>query len=124
MKDKKYIFLLFTIVLVSKNFAQQTNNLNIKDAIEIVLTKSYESKLANTKTITKRLDFESSKNSQYPDIKLSGQLLRLNDAAIDLKNTKSSAAGQEAVNQLILAQANASLPLFSGFKIQNNISLK
>jgi outer membrane protein len=124
MKDKKYIFLLFTIVLVSKNFAQQTTNLNIKDAIEIVLTKSYESKLANTKTITKRLDFESSKNSQYPDIKLSGQLLRLNDAAIDLKNTKSSATGQEAVNQLILAQANASLPLFSGFKIQNNIALK
>ncbi len=124
MKYKKYLLLLFTLVSISKNYAQQTTNLNIKDAIEIVVTKSYESKLANTKTITKKLEFEASKNSQYPDIKLSGQLLRLNDAAIDLKNAKPNAASQEPVNQLILAQANASLPLFSGFKIQNTIALK
>jgi outer membrane protein len=51
-------------------------------------------------------------------------LLRLNDAAIDLKNSKPSTTGQDPVNQLILAQANANLPLFSGFKIQNNIQLK
>jgi outer membrane protein len=114
----------FLIFGISNNYAQEVTNLNIKDAIEMVVSKSNEAKLSDTKAATKKLEFEASKNSQYPDIKLSGQLLRLNDAAIDLKNSKPSTTGQDPVNQLILAQANANLPLFSGFKIQNNIQLK
>jgi outer membrane protein TolC len=48
----------------------------------------------------------------------------LTKAAIDLKlNQNGSTQTTPVVDRLILGQVNASLPVFSGFKIQNNISV-
>ncbi len=124
MKISKIGLLLFLIFGVSKNYAQERTILNLDEAIKMALSNSNEAKLANAKTDTKKLEAQASKNSQYPDFKISGQYLRLTNANVEMNsNSSNNAASMPAVNQLMLAQANMNLPLFSGFKIQNSIAL-
>ncbi len=126
--------LLLFLFLGLSNYAQDTakqglkdsSTLNLKEAIELAINKSNEASLANTKTQTRSLELQSVKNNQYPDFKISGQYLRLTNASINLKTNSNSGGTANAapkVNQLMLGQANLNLPLFSGFKLQNNINL-
>lgn len=123
MKSNPILLLATFLLGISNLQAQQKTNLSLHDAVAMALEKNSEVGLARTKAITKSLEMQSVKNNQYPDFKISGQYLRLTNAAVDLKtssnNGNSSASPQ--VNQLILGQANLNLPLFSGFKIQNSI---
>ncbi len=116
------LFLLTSIALQ----AQQKTSLSIREAVQIALEKSHEAALANAKVNTKKYQYESVKNNRYPDVKLSGQYMRLTDADVTLKtgsssSNSSSSGASKPVNQLMLAQANVNMPLFSGFKLQNSI---
>jgi outer membrane protein len=117
IKSLVFIVLLFG----TQNMFSQETILNLKEAIDIAISKSNETTLANTKIETKKLEYEVVKNIQYPDFRFSGQYLRLAGANIDLKNSNPNAAASPTVNELILGQANANMPLFSGFRIQNTI---
>jgi hypothetical protein len=85
--------------------------------------KSNEVSLANTKVATKNTNCKRSKNERYPNLKISGQYQHLTKATINLKLNNNGTSPQETpvVDQLILGQANATLPVFAGFKIQNSI---
>ena len=118
--------MLFGIFLIgcTSMEAQEKISLTLDEAIHMAWEKSNEVTLANTKVTTKKHELQSVKNSRYPDLKVSGQYQRLTDAKIDLKINNNSSSGSEpmpAVNQLMLGQVNASLPIFAGFKIQNTI---
>jgi outer membrane protein TolC len=133
MKINKLQFLLFLFISVSSVYSQETGKKNVndtkrldlKEAIDLAINKSNEVVLANTKADTKNLELQAMKNNQYPDVKISGQYMRLTNASVDLKsssNSNSESSGlAPKVNQLLLGQANVSLPLFSGFKLQNSI---
>jgi outer membrane protein TolC len=104
--------------------AQEKTGLTLNEAINLALTKSSEANLSNTKAETKKYELESIKNNRYPDLKVSGQYMRLTSATIDSKigngnpnNTPSN------VDQLMIGQVNTSLPLFSGFKLKNSIKV-
>lgn len=120
---------LFGLFLFGIATAQaQKQQLPLKEAIEIALSKSDEVGLATTKSVTRSYELSSVKNNQYPDAKLSGQYLRLTNADINLKSSggNSSESNSETsatpkVNQMMLGQASATLPLFSGFKLKNSI---
>ncbi|WP_313806875.1 TolC family protein [Flavobacterium sp.] len=102
--------------------AQEKKNLTLEEAIQLAVTQSTESKLADTKVATKEFEMQTVKNKQYPDLKISGQYQRLTNADVDFKLGGSSEGGAAPkVNQLMLGNATASMPLFAGFKIQNNI---
>ena len=132
MKINK-LLLLFLFMGISTVFSQETkkknledtHRLDLKEAIDIAINKSNEAILANTKVETKSLEVQSVKNNQYPDVKVSGQYMRLTNASVDLKTNSNSnnnnSGSAPKVNQLLLGQANVNLPLFSGFKLQNNI---
>ena len=120
MKIKKQMLYLVLFFGVAKGFSQETI-LNLKEAIDLAISKSNEAILANMKTETKKLEYEVVKNIQYPDFKISGQYLRLAGAKVDLKSANSSAGNSPDVNELIIGQANINMPIFSGFKIQNSI---
>ncbi|MBS1534023.1 MAG: TolC family protein [Bacteroidetes bacterium] len=116
------LFLLGSMALQ----AQQKTTLPIKEAVQMALEKSHEAALANARVSTKKYQYESVKNNRYPDGKLSGQYMRLTDADVTIKTTASSnnssnSGASKPVNQLMLAQANVSMPIFSGFKLQNSI---
>jgi len=129
MKINKFLFCgIFLFGIISAN-AQQKTNLSVKTAVEMVISKSNAVHLAKTKVATSSFELQSTKNNQYPDFKLSGQYLRLTNADIKLKSSEESApdpnaepASSPSVNQLILGQANLTMPIFSGFKLKNSIA--
>ncbi|CAM3992491.1 TolC family protein [Flavobacterium sinopsychrotolerans] len=119
-------FMLFGIFFIgiSSIEAQEKTSLTLNEAINLAWTKSNEVTLANTKVKTKKYELQSTKNNQYPDLKLSGQYQRLANASVDFKLNQSNSAQQlPIVNQLMVGQLNASVPIFSGFKIQNSIAV-
>lgn len=109
---------------ISSIDAQEKTSLTLDEAIHLAWTKSNEVSLANTKVATKKYELQSIKNNQYPDLKVSGQYQRLAKASVDLKINKSSnAEPTPIVDQLMIAQVNANIPVFAGFKIQNSIKV-
>ncbi|MGL2993811.1 TolC family protein [Flavobacterium sp. TSSA_36] len=104
--------------------AQEKTHLKLEDAVQLAWTKSNEISLATSKVATKKYELQASKNNQYPDVKLSGQYQRLTNANIDLvANTANGGLPTGPVDRLMLGQLTASVPVFAGFRIQNNIDL-
>lgn len=116
-------FLLYAMFFFGITTIQaQKTNLTLQEAITLALTKSNEVNLANTKAETKKFELESMKNNRYPDLKVSGQYLRLTNAKVDSKiNSENPNNTPSKVDQLLIGQINTNLPLFSGFKLQNSI---
>ncbi len=107
--------------------AQQIS-LPLNEAVQMAVSKSNATNLAQTKVKTKGYELETVKNNRYPDVKVSGQYLRLTNADVKLRSSGESNADPNAepqsspkVNRLALGQANVAMPIFSGFKLRNSI---
>jgi len=120
MKTKSIIVLLFFLFGRAIINAQERKKMSLKEAISLVVTNSNEAVLANTKVATSKLELETIKNNPYPSVKVSGQYLRLAGAKVD-SHLGGSGNGLD-VSQLLLGQANVSMPIFSGFKLKNTIA--
>lgn len=119
-----HLFLFgISLIGIASITAQEKKTLTLDEAIQIAWTKSNEINLANTKVNTKNYELQSAKNNQYPDFKLSGQYQRLTSASVKMAKNDPNAAPTPSPDQVILGQATVSLPLFSGFKIKNEIKL-
>lgn len=119
--------LLATLLLVcGSTLAQEKKLLTLKEAVALALSNSDASTLAKTKVTTSQLEWETVKNNQYPSLKASGQYLRLSSAHVNSNIQSNSASGSSAaplkVDQLVLGQLNASVPVFNGFRLKNAIS--
>jgi outer membrane protein TolC len=124
MKVSQLMFFGIFFIGISAIDAQEKTSLTLDEAIHLAWTKSNEVSLANTKVATKKYELQSIKNNQYPDLKVSGQYQRLAKASVNLKINKSSnAEPMPVVDQLMIGQVNANLPVFAGFKIQNSIKV-
>ncbi|GGK25897.1 transporter [Yeosuana aromativorans] len=129
MTSKFLTSLVIVFISISNLKAQQIQPITLEEAVQMALQNSDASKLADTKVLSAQNELNVTKNLQYPDVKLSGQYLYLANANVDLKintgnNSGSSNTGNNNapnVHQLLLGQANVSLPLFSGFKLNNTI---
>lgn len=127
MKINKTILIAVSFLGITIGYAQERKTLSLKEAISLATTKSNEANLANIKVATSKLEMETMKNNQYPNLKVSGQFLQLTNANVDsnIKMGGSSSGGSSSpveVSQLLLGQANVSMPLFNGFKLKNSIS--
>lgn len=124
MKVNQLMLFGIFFIGISSAEAQEKTRLTLDQAINLAWTKSNEISLANTKVATKKYELQSIKNNQYPDFKVSGQYQRLANASVNLKiNKGTNLQSPPNVNQLMFAQANASLPVFAGFKIRNSIKV-
>ncbi|HEY0045784.1 MAG TPA: TolC family protein [Flavobacterium sp.] len=127
MKTSQPLLMLIFLGTFSMSVAQQANPMSLQEAVSIALSQSDEVHLANTKAATRSYELQSMKNNRYPDVKISGQYLRLTNADINLKSTQESSdpatepTSSPQVNRLMLGQANVNMPLFSGFKLKNSI---
>jgi outer membrane protein TolC len=122
MKVSQLMLFGILFIGISSIEAQEKKSLTLDEAIHLAWEKSNEVNLAKTKVVTKKYELQSAKNSRYPDLKVSGQYQRLANASIDFKLSKASNSDPlPVVDQLMIGQLNASLPLFAGFKIQNSI---
>jgi len=114
----------------------QEKQLSLDEAIAIAVTKSTEATLAETRVATSQLNVDNVKNNVYPDFKISGQYLRVTNPTINIRRgltgtgTSEPGEGEEQetttsspkVNQVMLGQATLSMPIFSGFRLKNNIA--
>jgi outer membrane protein len=115
--------LLATLLLVcGSTLAQEKKLLTLKEAVALALSNSDASTLAKTKVTTSQLEWETVKNNQYPSLKASGQYLRLSSAHVNSNIQSNSASGSSAaplkVDQLVLGQLNASIPVFNGYRLK------
>lgn len=126
MKINQLMLFGIFFIGISTLEAQEKTSLTLDEAIHLAWEKSNEVSLANTKVSSKKYELQSAKNNQYPDFKISGQYQRLANASVNLKinqNSSSSAEPMPAVDQMMIGQVTATLPVFSGFKIQNGIRI-
>ena len=114
--------LIIALLAFFPSFGQEKKTLSLKEAISLAITNSDQTTMANLKTQTAKFEMETVKNNQYPTLKASGQYMQLTNANVSTAfGTGNTAEGIE-VSQLLLGQANVSMPLFAGFKIKNSIA--
>ncbi len=122
------IKLLLLALLISGTSikAQEIKKITLEEAVNLALTNSDASKIADAKVNSAEGQLNVTKNLQYPDVDISGQYRYLTGADVKLKTQTSDSAGgngtsQPKVSSLLLGQANVSMPIFSGFKLKNTI---
>lgn len=128
MKVNKIILVALLLLGFTKIQAQQKRLMTLKEAVEMAVTNSDAASLAKAKVETSKLELDVTKNNRYPSVKASGQYMRLSSAHVD-SNIQSgdnggSGSGESKplkVDQLMIGQVNASMPLFNGFKLTNAI---
>ena len=119
MKNK--IFLPICLVIATLGHAQD-KNVSLEEIIQQSLQNSKSVKVAEASKGTNEYKVQSAKNNRLPDISISGQYLHIFKPNVDLKIPTQSTTGNTIVpNQLIVGQANVSVPVFAGFKIRNAI---
>jgi outer membrane protein TolC len=121
----KFLLLLFLCGIAAD---AQKIDLPLNNAVQMAVSKSNSVNLADMKVKTKGYELETVKNHRYPDVKVSGQYLRLTNADVKLRSSGESNSDPNAepesspkVNQLALGQASVTMPIFSGFKLRNSI---
>lgn len=123
MKIKSTLVTLITILGTYTMMGQQ-RPLRLEQAIELALSNSEKSMIADTKISTAGYELKSTKSNRYPDLELSGQYLKLAKAKTDLKidmGDEESSSSSPDIGHVMIGQATTSVPLFSGFKINNLI---
>lgn len=121
MKNKFFL----PICLVVATLAQaQEKNVSLQDIVQQSLQNSKSVKVAEAAKNTSEYKVQSAKNNRLPDVSLSGQYMHLfTTTNVDFKIPMQSSAVGNSIepSQMMMASANASLPIFAGFKIKNGI---
>jgi outer membrane protein len=109
--------------------AQSKKDLSLTEAIQLSLKTSGQLKIANAKVDEATAVYHEAKNNHLPDVKVTGAYMRLNNPDVNLKvklggggdSTKPGSSSSIKVDQAAYGIVNASLPLFSGFRIKYGI---
>lgn len=121
MKNK--FFLPICLVIASLVQAQE-NNVSLQEVIQQSLQNNKSVKVAEATKSTSEYKVQSAKNNRLPNISLSGQYMHLFPTTnVDLKLPSQNSSGGNTIepSHLLLGQANASVPVFGGFKIKNAV---
>ncbi len=128
----KFLMLTVLFAIVAQSTKAQEKHLSLEEAVNMALASSDEAKISEAKVNSATQELQVTENNRYPDFKLSGQYNYLTNANVDLQlstgnsdttpeDGASQPAAQPQINQLLLGQANVSMPIFSGFKLKNSI---
>ena len=122
-------FAIGSLFLAGVAFGQTVRPLSLEQAIAASLAHSNELKIDESKIKAGTATVQEAKNNRLPDVSISGQYLRVNKPNIDLKFAPGGGESSEGdagaafpnVNQAMMGNASASLPLYAGGKISNAI---
>lgn len=127
----KFLMLTVLFAIAVQGTKAQEKPLSLEEAVNLALANSDEAKISEAKVNTASSQLQVTENNRYPDVKLSGQYNYLTNANVDLQistgnnNTSEDGDAESSappeINQLLLGQANVSMPIFSGFKLKNSI---
>lgn len=122
----KTSYLLLALLLSANTLLAQTRQLSLQEAIGLSIDNSKNLKVAQAKIDQATAELSEAKLRQYPDLKVSGSYLRVNQPNIDMKAKLGSGSGEGQsseikVDQVVYGMATASVPLFSGLRIRSGI---
>lgn len=132
-RPKRATLLAIAFLLASwSTQAQTTRNLSLDEAIDLGLKNSNQLKLNAAKIMEASASLKEARERRLPDFSISGSYLRLSNPTVDLKikmggggSTDTAGSGSSSssikVNEAAYGIANVSIPLFSGFRINNGI---
>jgi len=110
--------------------AQQVRALSLNEAVSLSISNNKSLKQSQYALEGAKAGVQEARERRLPDVKVSGSYMRLNTPSISgnllqMMAGESGGQGSEAgsikVNQVAFGMANASLPLFSGNRINNGI---
>ncbi|GAA4739740.1 TolC family protein [Flavisolibacter ginsenosidimutans] len=120
------VFLFFTTISFS-TFAQEKKNLTLTEAIDLSIKNSKQLKSSAAKIEEATFALKEAVERRLPEASASGAYLRLNNPNISLKTKSSSSSGGGTTaetpkpSQAVYGILNASMPIFSGFRIKYGI---
>lgn len=128
VKNKAAIVLM-ALLLPAGLFAQPVRQLSLQEAIDLSVSNNKSLKVSAAKVDQAAAELSEARLRQYPDIKVSGSYLRVNQPNINLKANLGNSSGEGStgqteeikVDQVVYGMATASLPLFSGLRIRSGI---
>jgi outer membrane protein TolC len=114
------------LLLAQPLYAQTTvKQLSLEEAIELSLKNSKQLAVSSAKIEEAVAHTRDMWNNHLPDVKVSGSYIRLNNPDVALKvklgNGDQTQGKPVTVDQAAYGIANASLPLFSGFRIKYGV---
>jgi len=128
---KSILLLGISAFILSNNSVAQVKDLSLQQAIDLSLQNNKALKISNEKVKAAVAKVSEMKNNRLPEISVSGSYLRLNNANVDLKvplkssddepGSEPAASNPVKLNEAAYGIANASLPIFSGLRIQYGI---
>lgn len=132
--QKHSLFLVLGLALGIGNslhaVSQQARTLSLKEAVSLSISNNKSLKQSQYVLEGAKAGLQEAKERRLPDVKVSGSYMRLNTPAVSGNllqmmagepGGQGSEAGSIKVNQVAFGMANASLPLFSGNRINNGI---
>lgn len=128
MKTK--LILALTLCLYGFSQAQERLPLSLDQAVTKAWQNSRNSKISAERVSQAEQTVTIAKNKQYPDFGISGEYLHLNKPNLELGFSPSSSSSENGSQEgstmpephyLMMAEAKVTVPLFSGFKLQNTV---
>ncbi len=120
----KLTVLFFAILLTVTGpqvYAQKSKTLTLNEAIQLSIKNSGQLKIANAKVDEAIASYHEAWNNHLPDAKASGTYMRLDNPNVDLKVKLGAPGNPIKVNEAAYGILNASLPVFSGFRIRYGV---
>jgi outer membrane protein len=107
-------------------FSQTTKSLSVDEAVQLAIKNSGQLRLSKAKVDEAIANYKDAWNNHLPDVKVSGAYMRLNNPNVDLKvklggSSDTSKSSSIKVDQAAYGIVNASIPLFSGFRIKYGV---
>ncbi len=96
--------------------AQNTQKINLQEAIDLTLKNSNNIKIADAKILEAAADVQQALDRKLPDVNVTGSYVRLSSANIKMANSQNINK-TPAPNQAAYGIINASLPIYTGGKI-------
>lgn len=121
-------YVLLASLFIVQVFAQTPTPITLEEAIALSLKNGKEIKKVKASTEASRLQIHSAQNMRYPELEVSGTYNRLfNGTDINLKVPLPASSEDKQMpdvqpKHLMIGQAKANIPVFSGFKITNAVT--
>jgi outer membrane protein len=119
--QKQMSIAIILIVGLSSGFAFAQNNraLSLSEAVDLCLQNNKQLKVNTLKVKSANATITEAKDRRLPDASVAASYLRLTKP--DISGPLGASASNTTINQASYVMANASLPLFAGFKVKNGI---
>jgi outer membrane protein len=125
---KRFTFLILSTVMALSSFGQEKRPLTLSEAIDLGIKNSKQLKSSTAKIEEAVAAVKEAEERRLPEAGVSGSYLRLNNPNINLKRKSSNSNGGGTTSgespkpsQAMYGIINASVPVFSGFRIKYGI---